>query len=80
MFVVLCDFDVAIVEYILITAYGRSPGALLRVIRLSGFFLFSGWPGVVRFIMTLWPLHGVIKYPRSRYTTYPGFERSICVS
>ena len=38
MFVVLCDFDVAIVEYILITAYGRSPGALLRVIRLSGFF------------------------------------------
>ena len=52
----------------LITAYGGSPGALLRVMRLFRCFsfLFSGWLRVARFIVALWPLHGVPNYPRSR--------------
>ena len=66
----------------LITAYSRSPGALLRVMRLFLFFsfIFGGRPRVARFIVALWPLHGAPKYPRSRYTTSPGLDRSICVS
>ena len=63
----------------LITAYGRSPGALLRVMRLFRIFslMLSGLPRVARFIVALWPLQVAPKYPRSRYTIYPGWERSI---
>ena len=63
----------------LITAYGRSPGALLRVMRLFRIFslIFSGWLHVARFMVALWPLQVAQKYPRSRYTTSPGFKRSI---
>ncbi len=66
----------------LITAYGRSPGALFFVIRLFRSFsrIFSGWSRVARFIVGLWPLHFPPKYPRSRYVTSPGFVKSIWLS
>jgi len=39
----------------LITAYGLSPGDLLRVMRWFRLFsrMFSGWPRVARFIVAL---------------------------
>jgi hypothetical protein len=39
----------------LITAYGRSPGDLLRVMRWFRIFsrMFSGWPRVARFMVAL---------------------------
>jgi hypothetical protein len=39
----------------LITAYGRSPGDLLRVMRWFRLFsrIFSGWPRVARFMAAL---------------------------
>ena len=49
------DFDVAGVDYILIMAYGHSPGDLLRVMRWFRIFsrMFSGWPRVARFMVAL---------------------------
>lgn len=66
----------------LIMAYGRSPGALLRVIRLflSFFLIFSGWARVARFIVALWSLYLPPKYPGSRYVTSPDCVRSIWLS
>jgi hypothetical protein len=62
-----------------ITAYGRFPGDLLRVMRWFRIFsrMFSGRPRVARFMVALQPLHGAPKYARSRYETSPGFVRSI---
>jgi hypothetical protein len=63
----------------LITAYGRSPGALLRVMRLFRIFslIFSGWLRVERFMVALWHLQDAPKYQRSLYATSPGLLRSI---
>ena len=64
---------------VLITAYGRSPGDLLRDILLFLILscIFSGWPRVARFMVALCPLHCPPKYPRSRYMISSCWDKSI---